>query len=314
MTTKTVSHSFATDRPARNAVDPLEPHGCFFEQERNRAGQVVGSAAILLVNKQCPWRCLMCDLWKNTTTKTVPVGAIPAQIHFALAQMRSRPQQVKLYNSGSFFDRAAIPVEDYPAIADAVSFAEHVVVESHPRLVGEKTLRFRDSLAGSLEVALGLETVHPEVLPRLNKKFSLEHFSAAVKFLRDNKMSVRAFVLVKPPFTNESEGVEWAVKSAMFAFDCGVDVVSLIPTRPGNGALDRLMESGEFSPPLLSSLEKAQELALKISGAGRVFADTWDLQAFSKCPACLEERCERIHVMNLSQTILPAIKCPECGT
>jgi radical SAM enzyme (TIGR01210 family) len=255
----------------------------------------------------------MCDLWKHTTTQTVPPGAIPRQIDYALSQLRSRPEQIKLYNSGSFFDPAAIPPADYPAIARTVTFAKRVIVESHPRLVGEKVLRFRDLLSGSLEVAMGLETVHLQVLPRLNKKFELAHFLQAAGFLRDNGIAVRAFVLVKPPFLDEAEGLEWAVKSAVFALSCGAMVVSLIPTRPGNGALERLMETGEFSPPRLATLEKALELALEVRGDGRIFADTWDLEQFSNCPACFEKRRQRIHAMNLSQRIPPAIDCPACG-
>ncbi len=301
-------------RPARPAApDPFKPHGFFLEEERTASGQVASSATILLTNKECPWRCLMCDLWKNTTTQTVPPGAIVKQIDHALAQLPSSPEQIKLYNSGSFFDPAAIPPADYPAIARTVAFAKHVVVESHPRLVGGKVLRFRDLLSGSLEVAMGLETVHPQVLPRLNKKFELAHFSQAAGFLRDNGIAVRAFVLVKPPFMDEVEGWEWAVKSAAFALSRGATVVSLIPTRPGNGALDRLMETGEFSPPQLSTLEKALELALEVRGNGRIFADTWDLEQFSNCPACFEKRRQRIHAMNLSQRIPPAINCPACA-
>ena len=299
--------------PRAAALDPFQPHGFFLEEERAGSGQVASSATILLTNKECPWRCLMCDLWKNTTTQTVPLGAIPRQIDYAMSQLCSRPEQIKLYNSGSFFDPAAIPPADYPAIARTVAFAKHVVVESHPRLVGKKVLRFRDLLSGSLEVAMGLETVHPQVLPRLNKKFELAHFSQAAGFLRDNGISVRAFVLVKPPFMDEVEGWEWAVKSAVFALSCGATVVSLIPTRPGNGALERLMETGEFSPPRLASLEKALELALEVRGDGRIFADTWDLEQFSNCPACFEKRRQRIHAMNLSQRIPPAIDCPACG-
>ena len=301
-------------RSARSSIlDPFKPHGFFLEEERAASGQVVSSATILLTNKECPWRCLMCDLWKNTTAQTVPHGAIPRQIDYALSQLRARPKQIKLYNSGSFFDSAAIPPADFPAIARTVAFAKHVVVESHPRLVGGEVLRFRDLLADSLEVAMGLETVHPQVLPRLNKKFELAHFSQAAGFLRDNGIAVRAFVLVKPPFLNEAEGLEWAVKSAEFALSCGATVVSLIPTRPGNGALERLMATGEFSPPRLATLEKALELALEVRGDGRIFADTWDLEQFSRCPICFEKRRQRIHAMNLSQRIPPAIDCPACG-
>jgi radical SAM enzyme (TIGR01210 family) len=300
-------------RPPRPvAPDPFKPHGFFLEKERIASGQVASSATILLTNKECPWRCLMCDLWKNTTTQTIPPGAIVKQIDYALSQLRSRPEQIKLYNSGSFFDPAAIPPADYPVIVRAVMFAKHVVVESHPRLVGEKALRFRDLLSGSLEVAMGLETVHPQVLSRLNKKFELAHFSQAAGFLRDNGISVRAFVLVKPPFMDEVEGWEWAVKSAVFALSCGATVVSLIPTRPGNGALERLMTAGEFSPPRLSTLEKALELALEVRSASRIFADTWDLEQFSTCPACFKKRRQRIHAMNLSQRIPPVIDCPAC--
>ena len=257
-------------------IDPLKPHGFFLEKERSGLGRVVDSAVILLTNKECPWRCLMCDLWQHTVTETVPLGAIPRQIKYALAQLGSRPAQIKLYNSGSFFDPAAIPFADYPAIADEVSFAEHIVVEAHPRLVGEKALILRDLLPGSLEVAMGLETVHPEILPRLNKKFELSHFSQAADFLRKEGIAVRAFVLVKAPFMSEAEGLEWAVKSAAFAFACGATVVSLIPTRPGNGALDRLMETGEFTPPRLATLERALERAVNLR-QGRVFADPWNL-------------------------------------
>ena len=293
-------------------MDPFKPHGFFLEQERSRSGRVVPSAVILLSNKECPWRCLMCDLWKNTLKETVPLGAIPRQIDYALTRLNTKPEQLKLYNSGSFFDPAAIPLADYPAIADRVSFADHIVVEAHPRLVGEAAVRLRDLLSGSLEVAIGLETVHPEVLPRLNKKFELAHFAQAVDFLRSAGIGVRAFVLVKPPFMNEAEGLAWAVKSAEFAFACGVSVVGLIPTRPGNGALDRLMATGEFTPPRLATLEQALTLALNLR-QGRVFADTWDLEQFSACSVCLEKRRQRLHTINLTQQILPAISCEVCG-
>ena len=254
----------------------------------------------------------MCDLWKSSLSETVPPGVIPQQIELALAQLGDSPEQIKLYNSGSFFDSAAIPLADYPEIARKVSFAKHVVVESHPRLIGEKALRLRDLLSGSLEVAMGLETIHPQVLPRLNKKFDLGHFSCAAQFLRDAGIAMRAFVLVKPPFLDDAEGIEWAVKSAIFAFSCGATVVSLIPTRGGNGAMEQLRSSGDFAPPRLATLESAlaQSLSLK---AGRVFADTWDLETFSTCSVCFEKRRKRLLAMNRSQRILPRINCQTCG-
>src|SRR5215472_85778 len=55
-----------SQRPPKAAVSAFEPNGFFLECERSRSGHVVTSGTILLANKECPWRCLMCDLWKHT--------------------------------------------------------------------------------------------------------------------------------------------------------------------------------------------------------------------------------------------------------
>jgi archaeosine synthase beta-subunit len=303
-------------RPARPAEpDPGVPRGVFLEEERLASGRIAPTAVVLLTNRECPWRCLMCDLWKETTTRPVPPGAIPRQLDVAAQTWGPggiRPAQVKLYNHGSFFDAAAIPPADYPAIAERLAFADNVVVESHPRLVGERALRLRDRLAGSLEVAMGLETAHPAVLERLNKRFDLSHFERASRYLTRERMNLRAFILVKPPFMTEDEGLEWAVRSAAFAFACGAGAVSLIPTRAGNGAMEQLQAAGEFSPPKLSTLEEAQRAVLAMN-RGRVFADTWGLEPFSTCPRCFEARRRRLQSVNRMQRDEPPVDCPECG-
>jgi uncharacterized Fe-S cluster-containing MiaB family protein len=342
----------------------------------------------------------MCDLWKHTTEERTPVGAIPAQIEFALGQLlasdaegggplrsnatrneskvpitrtttrtstrtigpahgegglvpktpartkaavaRRSPRQIKLYNSGSFFDRAAVPFEDYPAIAERVSGFERVIVESHPSLIGDATLRFRDRLAQpvvagadarrltnphegdqrlltssptatTLEVAMGLETAHPAVLEKLHKRFDLDDFAKAAESLRRDGIALRVFVLVRPPFLDEAEGIEWAVRSTRFAFDCGATVVSLIPTRFGNGALEALAAQGRFAPPRPESLEQALEEGIGL-GRGRVFADLWDFGKFSSCPRCVAARRERLQELNLGQRRLPPVNCECRGT
>ena len=270
-------------RPQREErVDPETPQGVFLERERLASGEIATSGVALLTNRECPWRCLMCDLWKGTTLESVPEGAVPRQVGRAVKKWMESggfPEQVKLYNSGSFFDPAAISPADYGAIAQHVAFARQVVVESHPLLVGDRTRSLRDLLSGSLEVALGLETAHPEVLSKLNKGFDLRQFSRAAEFLAAERIALRAFLLVNPPFLCGPTALEWVVKSAAFAFECGASAVALIPTRVGNGALERLRESGEFLPPTLLELEAAQEAVLAL-GRGRVFADTWGLSRF----------------------------------
>ena len=296
-----------SNRPERNRVDPYKPYAWLVEEERSASGEIKDTGIIFLSNKECSFRCLMCDLWKNTTEESVPEGAIPKQIKWALEQM-PEIKQVKLYNSGSFFDEKAIPVKDYKDIASLMSGFETVVVEAHPRLINKRCLEFRDLLSAELEVAIGLETVHPGVLRKLNKQMDVDDFIQAVSYLNQHQIRSRAFILLRPPFMSEDEGVYWAKKSLDLAFEAGVDCCTVIPVRPGNGAMDLLMKSGEFEKPALSSLEEVLDYGISL-GVGRVFADTWDLELFSNCPKCFLERLDRINTMNESQSLLSKVLC-----
>ncbi|MDA0809277.1 MAG: radical SAM protein [Planctomycetota bacterium] len=301
-------------RSARNSLDVDRPYEFLVEPERGADGQVEDVATIFLTNRECPFTCLMCDLWKNTTVEPVPVGAIPRQINYALQRL-PKAQHVKLYNSGNFFDAKAIPKADWPAIVDRVRGFKSVIVENHPKLCGEGCFQFRDMLAAQnveLEIALGLETVHPEVLPRLNKQMTVDDFSQAAKWLRREGIRLRTFILLRPPFLTEEEGIEWAMRSIEFAFDQDVSCCSVVPTRAGNGIMEQLEVDDLFASPQLASMEIVQERGIQL-GAGRVFMDTWDAQKFASCSACSEPRIQRITDMNLSQQVVPRISCDECG-
>jgi len=334
-----------TRRGGRNQLDPFKPHAFHVEEERSESGAIVSVATIFLTNRECPWHCLMCDLWKNTLTETVPAGAILKQIDYALSRMggfgfvpppksgsakkvRGNDgavlpiKKIKLYNSGSFFDPQAIPPDEHEGIARRVAEFERVIVECHPALVGKSTLRFQELLRAAggdrrtaptkLEVAMGLETAHPEALKKLNKRMTPEQFRRAAEFLKRNGIALRVFVLVKPPFLSENEALNWANRSVDFAFDCGATAVSLIPTRFGNGALEALAQQGRFSPPELATLEAALDYGVGLK-RGRAFADLWDLEKFSECGECFERRRARLQEMNLGQTVLPRVVCARCG-
>jgi hypothetical protein len=298
-----------SQRPARAKLDAYLPYEYFLEEECSALGTVEAVATIFLTNRECPFRCLMCDLWRNTLTETVPSGAIPAQIGHALSRL-GPASVIKLYNSGSFFDPHAIPPGDYEAIAENIRGFERVIVENHPALVGDDCLRFRDLLNGRLEIAMGLETAHPGVLAKLNKRMTLDQFSRAAKFLRDHDIDFRAFILVQPPYMHPEEALLWAQHSLDFAMESGATAATLIPTRGGNGAMERLMESGDFAPPALHTLESAMEYGLGCK-AGRVFADLWGLRA--SCSHCHGERTERLRQMNLRQVVMERVGCVWCS-
>lgn len=319
----------------RERLDPRRPWGWLLEAERDATGELVPVLTVFLVNRECPWRCVFCDLHQYTLPREVQAGDIPAQLLGALEAVRRQgatPRQIKLYNAGSFFDPRAIPPGDHESIADLLGGFERVIVECHPALVGAPVGRFFEFLRRAseralpgggggrgirLEVAMGLETVNPGVLPRLGKGVTLEGFRRASDRLRAAGVDLRAFVLVQPPYEGPGEAVEWACRSVEFAIDCGACAVSLIPVRSGTSVLTELERLGEFRQPTLDTLERALDASLEVAGGrARVFADVWDLDRFSTCLKCREARRSRLErIQNAQRTELPvACPCSATGT
>lgn len=320
-------------RPHRPLHDPWRHQGVMTEQEPVEAGRAIGSVTVLLTGRECPWRCAMCDLWQYTTAHDTPTGALPHQVAAALAALEparidvaSPPTQIKLYNAGSFFDPRAVPEADYAAIAALVRPFGRVVVESHPRLVGQRLQRFIDARAdaaaggasAAVEVAMGIETAHPDALERLNKRVDVATFAAAARDVLAAGATLRAFVLVGVPFVPTEAQHEWVQRSIDAARASGARLISLIPTRPGNGALEALARTGEFVRPRFADLDAALTTALVRRAASAepwplVLADPWDLDALAECPACHGARVARLAAMNLSQQPLPSVACAACG-
>jgi len=300
-------------RGSKQAVDPFVPHAFFTEPERTTDGRVVDVATIVLVNRECPFTCLMCDLWAHTTDEEVPTNALSTQVRYALGRRSPEARHIKLYNAGSFFDPKAVPPGDLVRIAELLDRFERVVVESHPLLVGAETVRLNRLLDGRLEVAMGLETIHPDVLLKLNKRMRIEDFRRAADLLAAEGIPLRSFVLIQPPFLAAEEGVDWTVRSVEYALDCRADCVVLIPTRSGNGALDQCLERGEFALASGDAIEDATQRSLLLEpirkGRARVFIDLWELGRFLRCDRCRDARVDRLRRMNLEQRALPPVPC-----
>jgi radical SAM enzyme (TIGR01210 family) len=312
-------------RPVRPTNDVWARPRVVIEDERAADGGLARVATIFLTGRECPWHCVMCDLWMHTTVDDTPAGAIVAQIAAAREHLASAwpVDVVKLYNAGSFFDPRAVPASDYPAIATQLRGVSRVIVESHPSLIGERTVRFVDALqrasAGgrtpTLEVAMGLETANPDALERLNKRMTIGAFVASASTLRHAGIALRTFLLISPPFVPHDQQDHWLEQSVDLAIDCGATVVSLIPLRTGNGAIDALVANGLARPPAMTDIERSAAIALRrtIGTSTRAFVDLWDLQRFSSCTLCIDRRLARLDRINRTQRDAPVVICHRCS-
>jgi uncharacterized Fe-S cluster-containing MiaB family protein len=296
-------------------VDPWRAHGSLVEPERRPDGNVEHALTVFLAGAECPFTCSFCDLWRWTTDGPTPPGALPAQLEAVLGELGERVapvRRLKLYNASNFFDRRAVPLEDVPTLATLAAPFAGVTVESHANTVGDLTLELRDLLAGRLEVAMWLESIHPAAVASINKRLDLPRFDAAARFLADHGVDLRVFVILGLPHVPAAESVEWTVRAVAYAVERGASVVSIIPARGGNGEMDRLASLGAFTPPTLAQLEESLDCSLTLAPAV-VTADLWDVERLATCGACRAARCARLERINLTGRAEARVACAQCG-
>ena len=285
------------------------------ERERSAAGDIEQGVTVFLAGAECPFTCSFCDLWRWTLESPTPVGAIPTQLARALEQLaHPLPHRLKLYNASNFFDHRAVPREDVPRIAELARPFAAMTVESHANTIGSLTLELAALLSGTLEVAVGLETIHPVAMAHLNKRLELTRFDHAAEFLAEHDIGLRVFVLLGTPHIAAEESIDWTVRTAEYAAARGASRIAIIPVRGGNGEIERLQALGAFVPPTLAQLEDARAQCSAITSAA-VTADLWDVDRLPACEVCRPQRIARIRAMNLGTgSRLPApASCPACA-
>jgi len=300
-------------RPPKRHVDPHRAHGSLLEDERRPDGTIERALTVFLTGAECPFTCSFCDLWQWTIDGPTPPGALTTQLDAVVAALAGPPpNRLKLYNASNFFDPRAVPAEDLVGMAEIARRFGALTVESHASTVGSRTRELARRVEGRLEVAMGLETVHPVAMVQLNKRLDVERFDRAAHFLREHGLDLRVFVLLGAPYVRHDESVEWTVRTVEHAVECGAALVSIIPVRGGNGEMERLQALGHFTPPTLMQLEHAID-ACSGRGATVVTADLWDVERLMACDACRTERTERLRRMNVSGSRESRVTCNVCG-
>ncbi len=300
-------------RPPKTRVDPYQAHGTLIDEERRPEGKIERALTVFLTGAECPFTCSFCDLWRWTIDRPTPPGALTRQLESVLQTLAGpAPDRLKLYNASNFFDQRAVPSEDLPAIASLTASFAAVTVESHANTIGPKTVAFARQISGRLEVAVGLETIHPVAAAQLNKRLEFARFDLATRFLSENGIDLRVFVLLGVPYVPADESVAWTVRSVEYAVERGASVVSIIPVRGGNGEMERLETLGHFAQPALSQLEDALDRCLQFASTV-VTADLWDVERLSACEHCRAGRIARLRRLNVTGIAEPRIDCTICG-
>ena len=215
--------------------------------------------------------CSMCGHYEGTTSIPVTVESYLKQWQSVLDGIVEDKNGVNfnlndfpilcIYNLGSFLNPKEIPLEasraifsslnDYPGI-------KKVIIESRAEYINPESLKnIRDVYHGTIEVGIGLESKNYTVRELCHHKNmpDLNEFTRSIKCLHDYGFKALAYVNQKPPFLTEKEAIIDASETSIYAFNQGVDAVSIEPTSiQSNSLTDLLTKRDEYRVPWLWSV------------------------------------------------------------
>ncbi len=245
----------AKQEPPAHSLD--QPVATWTERELLDGEQVEAGVAILRT-RGCYWSiregCAMCGYFNDTVPGGVSTEALLAQWAQVIPHLTGK-RYAKIYTSGSFLDPTEVPL-DFAIQAMAEMHAagvEKVLVESLPEFVHARHMDY--GAAPALEVAIGLESATSLVLDKcVNKRMKWNGFMRSCANARDVGASVKAYVLLKPPFLNEAQAIDDTVSSVKQAAS-HVDKISINPVNvQRHTVVERLWKRGEWSAPWLWSV------------------------------------------------------------
>ncbi len=268
---------------------------------------------IILRSKGCSWGlsekggCSMCGYYLDAMNEDVSTTQLKNQFDFAynkkINEIINDPHNFifKIYNSGSFLDDNEIPQEVRTYIYDKISKLEKIkefVIESRLEYIKtEKLEEIREFFDKKyLEIAIGLETTDDYIRNNyINKGVLFESFIGALNLLKEYKIGVRVYLLLKPPFLNEQGAIDDCSNSIKKLIELNVNSISINPLNIQKGTLaEHLWFQNRYRPPWFYSLFKCLKKSIRQENLKsiRILSDPSGAGTKRGIHNCLKKECE----------------------
>ena len=275
---------------------------------------IVDAFVLILQTRGCSWMqqsgCSMCGYFTDSALKEVSDEALLTQIENAVEKYSDQPI-IKIFNSGSFLDESEISKQAQIQIIKRLSklSAKKIAVESRPQYITKEPLiQIKKNLSPQrFEIGIGLESSNDFIRTHaINKGFSFATYKKATKMVHDQNMSVKTYVLIKPPFLTEQEAIDDSIHTIHDIADF-TDVISLNPTNVQRyTVVEYLWKRQHYRPPWLWSVKEILTQGITqyphlrfqcdIVGGGKP-------RGAHNCPNCDKQLLEQIHRVSLSQSL-----------
>jgi len=177
----------------------------------------VRSLTVILRTKGCYWArsdgCTMCGYIYDADPNSCGAD-VKKQFDAVLNCYGKNFGVVKLFTSGSFFDTNEVPADVRNYILDKLSGVPKVIVETRPEFVTDEVCEEISKILNGAEVAIGLETSNDLIRNScINKGFNFNDFVEASKLASSHNLTVKAYLLLKPPMLTEKQALDDTITS-----------------------------------------------------------------------------------------------------
>jgi radical SAM enzyme (TIGR01210 family) len=290
----------------------------FFE-----GGQAHWRKRIILRSAGCSAAtCTMCPFTNETLYETDRTSTISAETYitqfenaFSGEDTLDKYQIVSVYNDGNFFAKREMPPEVRQHIYKRVveSQCQTLMVESLPQFVTKEFVEEAKQILGDKKLIVGIGLQSADNLVRelcINTTCTKRGFERAVELLYEYECIPKIYLMVKPPFLTEEEGIQDAVSSLRYLYSQGLKEATLCPTRISpHTVASELYKQGAYTPPWLWSVVEILRQTHK-EGSPRVACVNLRSTDFvsihpGNCDLCSDELVERIEKFNTSRDFRP---------
>ena len=247
----------------RRRRDPSRPAASWVVPARidNRIGKAI---SIVLATIGCSHArdttggCTMCSYLLDGIPESPTPEELLHQFQQAMSKIEGEPEplSVKIYTSGSFLDVDEIPSDVRKKILSLLSSdprVKQVVLESRPEYATDEVLKEISTILGDKHVEIGIGFESSSDLIRsicINKGFVTHDFEEAVQRASKRNISIRAYVLLKPPFLTERDALLDSIQTIRYLDKVGVSTISINPvTIQKNTLVERLWKRKQYRSP-----------------------------------------------------------------
>lgn len=248
-------------KKTRAKEDVIKPLAVWEGSDRIQES-VVDTLTIILKSNGCSWNgCRMCsyrhERYTPTEGQNVTEHMLAQMLYVAQNYDYTDRPVIKIYTSGSFFDKQEVPEQVRKEVAKQFE-GKTLIVESRAEYADAEIISdFCETLNSDdpLYVAIGLESSSDVIRDRsIHKGFSFDEYKEATKRVHKAGARVKTYLLQKPAFLTEQEALTDMHRSIVDIMPY-TDLISLNPcTVQKNTELERLWKQGSYRPPYLWSV------------------------------------------------------------